>query len=204
MITNRTTTQRSSSCFSEGDTFIGDPDTIDHVTSKKRIDHVLSVPFNSSFQLGKFADEKNKARGRALVALCNDRGYFTCMSQAMAFPLDAFFAGIDVKKEHSLIAPEIRLAAWLSLGQYHAEQLGFTVEIPRVAISVVGHHWNVYVACAVQGGKKLLCVGPMDIGSTQSEEGIFRIVHVLRRIVKWGNTEFREMFQEGFIDKLAV
>lgn len=48
----------------------------------------------------------------------------------------------------------------------------------------------------------MMCIGPTEIGSTGSEEGIFRIIYVLRAIVKWGNTTFRKMVQEGVIDRL--
>lgn len=47
-------------------------------------------------------------------------------------------------------------------------------------------------------------MGPELIGDTRSEVGVFRLLHVLRAIMKWGRETFKVLYQKGVIDKLLA
>lgn len=104
------------------------------------------------------------------------------------------FANFEVKVGE--IDPLIQLGTWTA-AEYEKRQLeGYPLHIPIPVIAIYGDQWKFWIAYSIkvpakqrqQGGKpyRVQFAGPKDMGNTWSIEGVFRILHVLKALVRWG------------------
>ena len=102
------------------------------------------------------------------------------------------FVNFEVKKDDR--DPLVQLGAWIAADYEKRALEKYPMEIPVLAITVDGDHWQLWIACSVKVPKKeqrgktyrVQFTGPMDTGDTLSREGVFRILHVLKAVVQWG------------------
>ena len=60
-------------------------------------------------------------------------------------PGNAFFAHVEVKRPFGAVDPRPQLATWCAAAHKKMVAHGWDLDIPTVAISVVGHEWSAYV-----------------------------------------------------------
>ncbi|KAK3360756.1 hypothetical protein B0T25DRAFT_496757 [Lasiosphaeria hispida] len=60
------------------------------------------------------------------------------------------------------------------------------------------HEWSLYFAA--DRGPKIEILGPMQIGMTDTIQGIYRLLAVLRRLAEWIETEFRNWVVSAFVE----
>ncbi|KAI4129620.1 MAG: hypothetical protein LQ341_006546 [Variospora aurantia] len=89
--------------------------------------------------------------------------------------------------------PMIQLAVWVSAEVEKRRQEGYATDLPFPAIAVDGDHWDLWIAYsadidAKKGGKgyRVQFLGPIAMGNTCNAFGVFKILHVLKAIVRWG------------------
>lgn len=85
------------------------------------------------------------------------------------------------------------------LGKWAAAQLRGSgdAEVPLIAVVVETGRWSLYVAYA-NGPGEVVLVGPEGIGSTAEEDGVFRVLHVLEGLARWGSKEYRDWVERKY------
>lgn len=117
------------------------------------------------------------------------------------------FVNIEVKRAHSNQDPLIQLGVWI-VAEFKKRQIeGYSLDMPVLAIAVVEENWDLYIVyAAINDGESYGCnfVGPLDMGSTKSVEGTFKILGILCSLVGWGLSDYRAWFEEEILAKYKV
>ncbi|KAL8766225.1 MAG: hypothetical protein Q9209_006939 [Squamulea sp. 1 TL-2023] len=118
------------------------------------------------------------------------------------------FANFEFKRDNR--DPLIQLGSWIASEYEKRFEEDYPMDIPVPAIVVDRDSWMLWLAYSVQvpveernsAGKtyRVQFAGPKDMGSTQSIEGIFRILHVLKAIVKWGH----DVYEPSYLQKILA
>ncbi|KAL8823992.1 MAG: hypothetical protein Q9170_008277 [Blastenia crenularia] len=138
---------------------------------------------------------------RAYISL-RDNG--RSLNQTMGFVKDVpLFCDFEIKRLHSDVPPEFQIGVWGGAKYLKCKLHGWDTKIPMLGICVEGYTWNLYVLYETDD-YKLTMMGPNSIGSTVSRNGVFRILHTLRVIASWGNTEFYDWFSREILAWCAV
>lgn len=97
---------------------------------------------------------------------------------------------------HSLTHLGVWTAAWFQRAQnwvdlYHPEcsrsDFGMLGAVP--VVSVFRHSWNLYFVC--DRGASFGFLGPVSMGTTQDLVGLYKLLAVLRELVRWVDVDFR-------------
>ncbi|KAL8826270.1 MAG: hypothetical protein Q9170_007468 [Blastenia crenularia] len=151
----------------------------------KKIDYALAIPLSEAEELAlTSAVKKYKIPGAASIN--QTQGIYTA--------LKAMFAHQEVKVDHR--DPLIQLAVWIAAEFEKRSREGYPIDIPVPAVAVYEDSWQLWIAYSIKltgkekvtGGKpyRIKFLGPVQIGNTSSTEGVFRILHIMAAIVKWG------------------
>lgn len=106
------------------------------------------------------------------------------------------FVNIEVKRKNVPDDPMIQLGAWVAAEFKKRELEGYDICMPVFAIEIEEDTWNLYIAYATRSPPNhLVFMGPESMGDTKSHQGVFKILHVLAGLAKWGNTEYRAWFE---------
>ncbi|KAL8989208.1 MAG: hypothetical protein Q9177_001856 [Variospora cf. flavescens] len=105
--------------------------------------------------------------------------------------------------------PMIQLAVWICAEIKKRSLEGYNLNLPIPVIAIERDHWSFWIAYWVEtpakdGGKKAYRVkflGPVPMGSTDSAFGVFKILHVLKAIVRWGFEIYEPEFQKHIYAK---
>lgn len=102
--------------------------------------------------------------------------------------------------------PLIQLAVWICAEFEKRSLEGYGLDLPIPAIATYGDHWKFWIAYMVKThakdqrpGKKPYSVqflGPVNMGSTENAMGVFKILHVLKAIVRWGFEVYEPQFMK--------
>ncbi|KAL9014826.1 MAG: hypothetical protein Q9173_000534 [Seirophora scorigena] len=102
--------------------------------------------------------------------------------------------------------PLIQLAVWICAELEKRNLEGYSLGLPIPAIAIEGHYWSLWIAYAFKiaskdqkvGGKpyRVQFFGPVNIGSTEDAMGVFKILHVLKAIVRWGLEVYEPQFMK--------
>ncbi|KAL8916477.1 MAG: hypothetical protein Q9172_006287 [Xanthocarpia lactea] len=114
------------------------------------------------------------------------------------------FAHIEVKVDEC--DPMIQLAIWICAEAEKRYLEGYTLDLPFVAIAVNGEDWSLSIAHSEKlsdkeqqlGGKpyRVQFLGSVRMGHTGDAAGVFRILHVLKAIVRWGQEIYEPQFMK--------
>ena len=98
--------------------------------------------------------------------------------------------------------PLVQLGAWICAGYEKQSLEGYSMKLPIPAIAIYGDQWLLWIAYAIKiaqvpGGKpyRVQFIGPVDMGNTRNAMGVFKILHVLKAMVRWGLEVFEPHFQ---------
>ncbi|KAL8886626.1 MAG: hypothetical protein Q9215_005699 [Flavoplaca cf. flavocitrina] len=120
------------------------------------------------------------------------------------------FTPVEVKVDGS--DPLIQLGIWVSAEVEKRYLEAYTFDLPFPAIAVSNHQWDFWIAYAEelsvkqqQGGKsyRVRFLGPIDMGHTRNATGVFRILHVLKAIVRWGLEVYEPDFMENVFKRYS-
>ncbi|KAK2777783.1 hypothetical protein FQN53_002064 [Emmonsiellopsis sp. PD_33] len=71
-----------------------------------------------------------------------------------------------------------------------------------IGISVVGHHWLIFVAVKNAENGNVAVYGPANMGDTMSIKGTLHIIHMLLWLKKWGEEEYWPWLEQNIIAPL--
>ncbi|KAL8707171.1 MAG: hypothetical protein Q9220_007756 [cf. Caloplaca sp. 1 TL-2023] len=104
------------------------------------------------------------------------------------------FANVEIKVDDR--DPLIQMGTWVAAEYTKRDTEGYPMDIPIPAIIIDGDEWAIYIACSLkvpmkkgtQNGKgfEIRILGPVRMGNTQQIRGIFKIIYMLKAVVKWG------------------
>ncbi|KAL9123789.1 MAG: hypothetical protein Q9217_006817 [Psora testacea] len=133
-------------------------------------------------------------------------GHYQCPDAIPSINYTPIFLNIEVKLPGNDQDPLIQLAAWVSAEFAKRRIEGYSIEMPTLAIEVIGDNWNLYLVYATPNaddpdGFRCHFIGPEPMGSTITMEGCFKILHVLCSCVDWGLKEYRQWFENEVLAK---
>lgn len=115
------------------------------------------------------------------------------------------FINIEVKQFNSAKDPMIPLATWIAAEFKKRVMEEYSLDMPVLAITVLGDLWELYIAYAVptelSQGFRCEFMGPFEMGATTDLVGIFKILNFLWRLTSWGLEEYRTWFEEEILAK---
>ena len=116
------------------------------------------------------------------------------------------FLNVEVKRKNSDEDPLIQLAAWISAEFEKRRIEHYSLNMPVLAIEIVGDAWGLYMvyadASVLDGeGYGLKFVGPVSLGDTSSLQGCFKLLDGLCRCADWGVSKYQSWFREEILDK---
>ncbi|KAL9034752.1 MAG: hypothetical protein Q9180_005234 [Flavoplaca navasiana] len=167
----------------------------------KKVDYALALKLTSDEDLVlKSAVKKYRVPGGASIN--------QTQSDWTAFV--PMFAPVEVKVDGS--DPLIQLGIWVSAEVEKRYLEAYTFDLPFPAIAVSDHHWDLWIAYAEgisvkqqQGGKpyRVRFLGPIEMGHTGNATGVFRILYVLKAIVRWGLEVYEPEFMENVFKRYS-
>ncbi|KAL9030031.1 MAG: hypothetical protein Q9196_001805 [Gyalolechia fulgens] len=105
--------------------------------------------------------------------------------------------------------PLVQLGTWIAAEFEKRSLEGYSMDFPIPAIAIYGDEWKLWIAYSVTlpandrrpGGKsyRVQFIGPVDMGNTCNAMGVFKILHVLKAIVRWGLKVFEPQFQKNVL-----
>ncbi|KAL9593262.1 MAG: hypothetical protein Q9179_005990 [Wetmoreana sp. 5 TL-2023] len=118
------------------------------------------------------------------------------------------FANFEAKtNERDLL---IQLGTWIAAEYEKRHREGYPMDIPVPAIAIQSDQWKFWIAYSImvpakerKHGRKpyrVQFVGPVDMGNTWSIEGVFKILHVLKAVVRWGFN----VYEPEYFDKVLA
>ncbi|OJD12268.1 hypothetical protein AJ78_07112 [Emergomyces pasteurianus Ep9510] len=179
---------------------------LDHLISRTKID--IGIFFNQ------FHPEVCK-----LVTLISAKMPNLLFSPAKDATDSPQLASVEVKSpDGSGYASSLQLVTWLAAGLQQlkelreqailaSEQAAASEEGPlhSFGISVVGHHWLLFVAVKNDDDEGDVNVyGPSNMGDTLSCEGILRIIRMLQWLKEWGETQYWPWLVKNFFGPLLA
>lgn len=100
----------------------------------------------------------------------------------------------------------IQIAVWICAELEKRRLERYELDLPIPAIAIENDHWSFSIAHAIKispteqtpGGKpyRVQFFGPVEIGSTKDAAGVFKILHVLKAIVRWGLEVYEPQFMK--------
>jgi hypothetical protein len=141
-----------------------------------------------------------------------ERGRYQAFSQPSINQTSTFvnmvpmFLNIEVKRSHSNHDPLIQLAIWVAAEFVKRTIENYSLDMPVLAIAVVEDRWDLYMVYAdvkSVGQNRYGCnfVGPFEMGSTMSVEGVFKILGILCSLASWGLADYRLWFEREILGK---
>ncbi|KAL9593981.1 MAG: hypothetical protein Q9219_007277 [cf. Caloplaca sp. 3 TL-2023] len=119
------------------------------------------------------------------------------------------FANLEIKVDDR--DPLIQMGAWVAAEYTKRELEGYPMDIPIPAMIIDGDEWAFHIAYSIQipkkmrtqGGKsfEVQFVGPVKMGNTGEIQGIFKILHVLKAVVRWGLEVYEPEYFKKVLDK---
>ncbi|KAL8762710.1 MAG: hypothetical protein Q9184_001334 [Pyrenodesmia sp. 2 TL-2023] len=119
------------------------------------------------------------------------------------------FANLEIKIDDR--DPLLNLGPWVAAEYTKRDREGYPMDIPVPAMVIDGDEWTFYIAYAVnipkkermKNGKsfKVKFIGPVKIGNTMEIQGIFRILHVLKAVVRWGLEVYKPQYFSKVLKK---
>ena len=101
--------------------------------------------------------------------------------------------------------PLIQLGTWIAAEFKKRKQEGYSLDMPVLAIEIVGAVWNLYLVFAPENVEretfKCQFVGPLEMGSTSDLLGIYQILARLCSCADWGIDEYQTWFNEQILTK---
>ncbi|KAL8992724.1 MAG: hypothetical protein Q9169_006887 [Polycauliona sp. 2 TL-2023] len=169
--------------------------TISHYNIK--IDHALAIDItNEETRTLSGNGPKYRVQGSASINQTQGNHAFHPM-----------FANFGVKVDGR--DPLVHLAVWFAAELEKRAIEGYPTNIPMPSIEIYKDAWHVYLAYAMfvpedqrpDNGKnyRVQFAGPVAMGDTASIEGIFRIFHVLKAIVRWGTDVYGPEYFEKIL-----
>ena len=102
--------------------------------------------------------------------------------------------------------PLIQLAIWVCAEVEKRHREGYTLDLPLPLIAISEEYWEFWIAYSEEvpinqrqpGGKpyRVQFLGPKPMGYTGDATGVFKILHVLKAIVRWGLEIYEPAFME--------
>ena len=167
----------------------------------KKVDYALALKLTSDEDLVlKSAVKKYRVPGGASIN----------QTQSHWTAFVPMFTPVEVKVDGS--DPLIQLGIWVSAEVEKRYLEAYTFDLPFPAIAVSNHQWDFWIAYAEklsvkqqQGGKsyRVRFLGPIDMGHTRNATGVFRILHVLKAIVRWGLEVYEPDFMENVFKRYS-
>lgn len=115
------------------------------------------------------------------------------------------FQHTEVKVDGS--DPLIQLAIWVCAEVEKRYREGYTLDLPFQLIAISEEYWEFWIAYSEEvpinqrqpGGKpyRVQFLGPKPMGYTGDATGVFKILHVLKAIVRWG----LEVYEPAVFDR---
>ncbi|KAL8936683.1 MAG: hypothetical protein Q9216_004809 [Gyalolechia sp. 2 TL-2023] len=162
----------------------------------KKIDYALALELSNAERLILSAGRYQLGGPASINQTQTD---FTCMKP--------IFSHFEVKTD--VRDPMIQLAVWITAEFLKRWQEGWRMDLPVPAIAIYEDHWALWIAYAVKvkqgGNNKAFMVqfaGPWEIGHTMHVAGVFRILHVLQAIAKWGLEVYLSAFRKDVLAKI--
>ncbi|KAK1983505.1 hypothetical protein LZ30DRAFT_479723 [Colletotrichum cereale] len=99
---------------------------------------------------------------------------------------------IETKSAHKPTASgQYQLAVWIAAWHNRIARLDRSLRTPILpVISVVGHHWDLYLA--EDKGDQIIIHGPLQIGTTDGITDMYSLLECLQMLVGWATTRHRD------------
>jgi len=116
-------------------------------------------------------------------------------------PLKYFPAPVPVETKTTrgdLEDAKVQLGVWVAAWFRRIRLLPHRTDeatIPVPMITVDGAKWAVYYACERED--KIIIYGPLDLGDTNTIDGIYKLLACLRAIGRWVEEEFKDWFEQN-------
>lgn len=110
----------------------------------------------------------------------------------------------EIKRPNTDKDPLIQLGAFSAAEFTKRRREGYALDMPVLAVEVVGDLWNIYIVFATEDSKNTYqCnfVGPLEMGTTNDVLGVFKILDSLCRCADWGIGPYRSWFLEEILAK---
>ncbi|TLS20602.1 uncharacterized protein PpBr36_11059 [Pyricularia pennisetigena] len=88
-----------------------------------------------------------------------------------------------------------RMEHWLQSSTYRQTKFGMLQAVPAVLVN--GHSWRLLFFC--NRGDYFACVGEIPMGETTTLTGTYKVLAVLRLLVRWVDKDLREWFEGLFL-----
>lgn len=98
----------------------------------------------------------------------------------------------------------VQLGVWIAAEFRKRELCGFDARMPVLAVEIKEDAWQLYVAfdATCPGEKKVITfAGAVAIGDTKTEQGAFKLLHVLSGLAHWADTKYRLWFEREVLAK---
>lgn len=160
----------------------------------KKVDYVLALDLTHKEKLALQSDmTEYRVLGGASINQTQGWTAFKPMFQCTEVKVDAY-------------DPMIQLGVWSSAEFEKRMQEGYAMDLPIPVIAIEGDHWNFWIAYsenieAKKGGKgyRVQLAGPVAMGDTTNAFGVFKILHTLKAIVRWGLEVYDPFFQTNVL-----
>ncbi|KAL8824032.1 MAG: hypothetical protein Q9170_008271 [Blastenia crenularia] len=169
--------------------------------ANKRIDHAFAIPLSKAGMLALVnADAilKYVVKGTASIN----------QTQATMTAWKGFFAHFEVKMDGR--DPLIQLGVWIAAEFEKRFLEGYPMDVPIPAVAIYEDSWKLHIAYSikltgkdkVEGGRpyRVEFLGLVNIGNTDSMEGVFKILHMMKALVKWGF----EVYEPQYLKKVLA
>ncbi|KAL8953875.1 MAG: hypothetical protein Q9222_000288 [Ikaeria aurantiellina] len=160
----------------------------------KKVDYALALTLTKQEnQILMKAATKYRVKGGASINQTQGWTAFTPMFQYTELKVDG-------------TVPMIQLAVWVCAEVEKRHREGYALNLPFPLIAISEDYWQLWIAFSEEiplnqqqlGGKsyQIQCLGPVPIGYTGNATGVFKILHVLKAIVRWGLEVYEPQFME--------
>ncbi|KAL8777776.1 MAG: hypothetical protein Q9194_002359 [Teloschistes cf. exilis] len=105
---------------------------------------------------------------------------------------------LELKTHYQAIDPRIQLAVFAVAGISKRRIMGWDTSFPTPGITAEGHQWRLYIFFEMN--EKIMMMGPLMIGSTESRTGMWHLMRSMHALVEWGATQYRQWFNDVVLD----
>ncbi|KAL8904758.1 MAG: hypothetical protein Q9207_003052 [Kuettlingeria erythrocarpa] len=163
----------------------------------RKIDHALAINLTKD-------EQRSLQTAGAMYRVAGEPS----INQTSAFAFMLMFLHFEVKVDAR--DPLIQLGVWIAAELEKRFREGYPMDVPIPAVAIYGDTWHLWLAFAIslstsekqKAGKayRVQFIGPVVIGSTHSYIGVYKIIHIMKAVIKWGLT----VYQRDYVERILA